>query len=445
MLRRNLIPGGNLYNSYFPSVNCEVFKTGKGDPGYILNFMKAVVDKHYMQVKKLAKELKKPNLKDTCRAFFEFQYNYIQYDVDGYQQRVLSPACAWNNRTKGMDCKSFTVFSAALCNAVGIKSYMRQVKQYDDRISHVYLVVPVNQITGSLNDGHYVIDATTADNKEVFYSWKNDLKMNPDLPVQGMNSPGMGCDYKIKPYVEDTSGMGFSFGDISGLLGGGSDGSDGGAAGDLLSTGGLIAGGPLGAGIGSIVGDLIGGAFTTAGSPDQGKEDALLDGQHFLKTSGIEFAVNDQTFNRFIFLTENYYQARFAKSKWDQSAATKEGNRLAAEGMKDLQNATMQEVQKSYNVKQTGTVPMAADRSISTVGGWHGTTLPTTAFGSWTVPTYTLTPKSQSIDLVGNSVVGPDGKPVARQNGFSTTTIVISLVVLLSAIVGGTIYFKNKN
>lgn len=436
VLRKTLKSGGSRFDSLFTEVKCEVFKNGHGNPQYILGFMKDIIDTHYTQVSKLAEKLKTSSLKSTVNAFHRFPYDYIQYDVDGYQQNVLSPACAWQNRLSGMDCKSFTVFTASLCKAVGIKTFLRQIKQGDDRVSHVYLVVPIDQKTGSLDQGHYVIDATTQNNKEVEYTWKNDLNMN--LPVVGMNAPGMACDYSVK---NPNDGMGFSFSDITGLVTGGGSGDGDSGGGDILSTGGGLVGGPLGAGIGNLVSGLIGGAFSTAGSASQGKEDAKLDGVHFLKTSGIEFAVNEQTFNRFIFLTENYYQARFAKSKWDQTSATKEGNRLAAEGMKDLQNDTLAEVQKSYEVKQTGTVPMAADRSISTVGGWHGTTLPTTAFGSWTVPTYSLSPKKESNQ--SNNVSAGNTNQTARLGGLSTTGGIIGLVILLSAIIGGTIYFKK--
>jgi hypothetical protein len=278
-LRKSLKPNGNRFDSFFPLVDCEVYANGFGSPKYILDFMKEVVNTHYEQVYTLANKLKKNNLKDTITSFYHFPYDYIQYDVDGYRQNVLSPACAWKNRLVGMDCKSFTVFTAALCKAVNIKSYMRQIKQGDDRVSHVYLVVPVDQVTGSLETkGHYVIDATTKDNKEVYFSWKNDLSM--DLPVVGMNGHNTqlqtgktdcNCekDLSIQYQTEFNSGATIGMGNYAAIIGqidvgaftnpNSSTGSQQ-MASTLIQGGfaaaGAAVGGPIGLAIGSLVANI---------------------------------------------------------------------------------------------------------------------------------------------------------------------------------------------
>ncbi|WP_124979528.1 hypothetical protein [Nonlabens xiamenensis] len=261
---------------------------------------------------------------------------------------------------------------------------------------------------------------------------------------------------------------GFNFDSFLGNLGGnlqsggfntgGSTGVGDTSAGSAI---GSIAGGATAAafglppGVGSSIGGVIGGLFggSSSGSPEMGTEDAKLDGEHFLKTSGISQAITEETFNKFIFFSENYYQARFAKSKWDQSASTKEGNRLAAEGMKKLQQAVTQRVGQYFQIQQIGTRPMARDREISTVGGWHGSTLPTTAFGNWTVPVYKLTPKT-SANPTNNQPVGSlpsgnaDNSPQTIDDKKEKTLSLAPVgwgMAIIGALAAGAAVLKNNN
>lgn len=559
--RRVLKPDGNKYNSLIESTNCRVFENGHGPASEILTAMVRYATKYAYQVKEVAQKLIKKDLQSTCNSFYQFERDYIQYDVDGREQRLRTPACLWSDRLKGGDCKSFAIMSAALCASVGIKSILRQIKvdgtQNENRINHVYCIVPVDQVTGSLNSGHYVIDGSSKINIEAPNYWKNDMEV--DLPYSGMNgviaqqvnscgcggsscsnstctsnTNGMnaaiaanytndlfvlksvltqlinkGASYKTaqkaldyvvsivdqgkQPVVEmegnslfvngkvfnlstsgsygmnfDFSSLGasvvsggsntisptsstggfslgnFDLGGITGAIGGGSSDNLGSSLGSTVGTiGGTLAGGPIGAGIGSTIGGIVGGLFGggTAGSAEMGTEDAKLDGEHFLSTSGISSAVTEQTFNTFIYFTENYYQARLAKSKWNQASATKEGNRLAAEGMKELQNAVIQQVSQQFTVTRNGSRPMAADREITTVGGWHGSTLPTTAFGSWTVPVYSLTPlavNQNNGNQNGNDQGGGNAAP--RENSLGSN-IAIGIGIL-GAIALGAKYMK---
>jgi hypothetical protein len=193
------------YDKVIEQTDCDVFREGHGPASEILAVMAQMAAQYAYQVKDLAKMLSKTSLRSTCDSFYEFQKNYIQYDVDGRDQRLRTPSCLWNSRMIGGDCKSFTIMSGALCTAIGVKSIMRQIKvkgtEIDNRINHVFLIVPIDQENGSLNEGHYVIDGSSKINLEAPNYWKNDMEV--DLSYQGMNgyhdvsgqNCSTGCDH----------------------------------------------------------------------------------------------------------------------------------------------------------------------------------------------------------------------------------------------------------
>ncbi|PRP68109.1 hypothetical protein BST86_13940 [Nonlabens agnitus] len=197
LLRREIIQDGSLYDALIPVTDCQVFAQGSGNPKRILKEMATYASKYAHQIEKVARKLQQQSLERTCEAFYQFQRDYFQYDVDGKAQRLRTPACAWANRREGMDCKSFAIMSAALCASIGIRSKMRQIKMVEtgDRISHVYVIVPIDQKTGSLNSGYYVIDGSALENREAPHYWNNDMEI---LPFYGMNAAlaGMNCGCK---------------------------------------------------------------------------------------------------------------------------------------------------------------------------------------------------------------------------------------------------------
>jgi hypothetical protein len=75
---------------------------------------------------------------------------------------------------------------------LGIKHYIRQIKQpkFNPRqFTHVYVVVPNNQESGKLDQGHSIIDGTIQSNIEPNYTDKKDVFMNQKLPHIGLNCP----------------------------------------------------------------------------------------------------------------------------------------------------------------------------------------------------------------------------------------------------------------
>lgn len=485
VLRRTLRSGADRYNSFFPTVNCEVYKSGHGSPKYILDFMKQVASKHYKQVSKLAAELKTTDLQSTVAAFYNFQYSYIQYDVDGYRQNVLSPACAWKNRLSGMDCKSFTVFSAALCKASNIKCYMRQIKQGEDRVSHVYLVVPLDQSTGSLDQGHYVIDATTSDNKEVYYTWKNDLNMN--LPVVGMNAPVVAvaparinettvseyhnCLNVIESYNQGMGVNDTSF-DWAGLVSGLDVGTYLGAneydstLGSAAVTGAFTAGGAiagsyipvLGTAIGGAIGGVLGGIasgllgealvdfdFTCTNSwydPLDLRADLknLTEWYQAKADSLGRFLTNGQNVNAANVLTELLgvlsaiemaIPIKVGEARSNCTISRLEDLKTAATDLKfAIENIISTDLSAAFNITYKGVKEFKVNDYKNFLQPMDLADTP-----AFLQDVIVLTYKPELL---------PETQPNARMAGLSNGNGLILIAVLISAIVGGTIYFKDK-
>ncbi|KAB8153377.1 hypothetical protein EZY14_009095 [Kordia sp. TARA_039_SRF] len=191
LLHRNL-HDGNEYEKYFEPSVCKVeyLNTGNTDVGIqeMIRFSK----RYAYQVEKLSfAEFSNLSLQETAYKIHWFLYNNIQYSIDGFNQKLKAPNCLWATRQIGADCKTYSVTASMILLNLGIKHYFRRVDNADNT-EHVYVVVPTNQVTANLNEGYYVIDATTFHNSEQRISTKNDFFMN--LPYYGMAAPDVsGC------------------------------------------------------------------------------------------------------------------------------------------------------------------------------------------------------------------------------------------------------------
>lgn len=198
-LQRNL-KDGKKYNALIPKSACEKVYFGKGDTFYSVEKIKSQAIQHTNQVQKLAKVLKNEvatnSLQSICLKIHWFLYNHIQYKADGEAQLLRSPACAWQSRYDGVDCKSYSVFASAILLQLGIKHYIRQIKQLNktpDKFTHVYVVVPVNQNSGNLKDGYYTIDGTLQHTNEPYYLQEESTFMDL-LPHYGLNGVGLSAE-----------------------------------------------------------------------------------------------------------------------------------------------------------------------------------------------------------------------------------------------------------
>ena len=188
ILRRRIKPGLQ-YNDLIEKNPNQQIPLEKGNTFYSVRKMKLFVDTYYRQVSNLAPALLGNNLQETCHNIHQFLYNYIQYNIDAKLQKLRSPANSWKNRSFGIDCKSYSIFASAILKNLGIKHCIRQIKQVahePTRFTHVYIVVPVNQKTGSV-ENVYTIDGTIDTMKEPSYTTKSDTIMD-ELPHIGLNA-----------------------------------------------------------------------------------------------------------------------------------------------------------------------------------------------------------------------------------------------------------------
>jgi hypothetical protein len=178
------LKSGLKYNKYFEKVSCEATFLGKGNTTFGLQQMKSWAKKYQHQTKEISKVLANSSKHITISSIKSFLYDHLQYQIDGYNQQLRSPACSWSARKSGIDCKSYSLFASTILLNLGIKHSFRKIKQpglNPTQWSHVYVIIP---------DGNkqYVIDGTIKDNNELPFLEKEDLFMEAKLPYYGLNA-----------------------------------------------------------------------------------------------------------------------------------------------------------------------------------------------------------------------------------------------------------------
>lgn len=179
------------YNKYFKGT-CNATYLGTGNSDLSIDIMSKWVEKYKHQCKELAlSQFANQSLHHLPQSIHSFLYNHIQYKLDGTQQKIRSPFCAWTERFSGIDCKSFTVFASCILSNLGVFHYITKIKQanfYPDQFTHVFIRVPIDQKTKNLDKGYYVIDAVLKINREVNYVGepKNKLMSNVGLEHYGL-------------------------------------------------------------------------------------------------------------------------------------------------------------------------------------------------------------------------------------------------------------------
>ncbi|MFH6968255.1 transglutaminase-like domain-containing protein [Flavobacterium sp. FlaQc-28] len=192
LILKRRIKNGDEFNHLIEKPKNQKIKLEKGDTFYSVSMMKVWVETFYKQVAKLSKILKGKTIQETCDKIHYFLYYDIQYQADGVIQNLRSPANSWFNRREGIDCKSYSIFASSVLMNLGIKHYIRQIKQpkfNPKQYTHVYVVVPFDQASGKLDKGHTIIDGTIMSNKEPSYTDKKDVFMDQKLPHIGLNCP----------------------------------------------------------------------------------------------------------------------------------------------------------------------------------------------------------------------------------------------------------------
>jgi hypothetical protein len=189
-LLHRVLRDGKQYDKLIPKTKCDGVALGEGMTDFTVTEMAIMVDQYYSQTEKIAPLLKKRSLQQTCNAIHEFAYWHFQYKADEEVQYLRSPACSWYSRHTGIDCKSYSIVASCILINLGINHYIRRIKQpgfAPELWTHVYIVVPADQKTGSIAPGYYVIDGTIATNVEPIYSEKSDQYMS--MKHIGLNAP----------------------------------------------------------------------------------------------------------------------------------------------------------------------------------------------------------------------------------------------------------------
>jgi hypothetical protein len=161
-LQRNVLDGKE-FQSLIPFSECKKVLLGKGNTDFSIEQIANWIITHHKQAIAISKKLERKNLALTIQNVHWFLYSHFQYKADSQAQIINALSCAWKNRYKGMDCKSYSVVGGQILASLGIKFYIRKIKQKDfapNYFSHVYLIVPINQETGTLKDGYFTIDGT---------------------------------------------------------------------------------------------------------------------------------------------------------------------------------------------------------------------------------------------------------------------------------------------
>lgn len=171
------VKSGTEYDHLFPKAMLSTIIKKKGATVEdTIRFIPQVVRDTLFHTQKIAKELKAENIRETCRAIWQFVYDHIAYkkDEEGKEQ-VRSPARAWHDRgnRQGVDCDCYSVFISSILSNLKIKHRLRITKYKEDHFQHIYPIVP-------LNDGRYItIDCVVRNfDYEEPYSEKKDTKMD---------------------------------------------------------------------------------------------------------------------------------------------------------------------------------------------------------------------------------------------------------------------------
>lgn len=204
------IKQGKQFDKLIPKTNCKATFLGKGMTDFSVNEMAEMVKKYASQMEKIAQVLNNGSLQQVCTSIHNWCYNHFQYKADNEVQYLRSPSCSWHSRYEGIDCKSYSIIASCILTNLGITHYIRRIKQptlMPDRWTHVYVVVPIDQETGRLNYGYYVIDGTIATQAEPLFTDKSDLLMN--MKHYGLNGAATGLN-----------GTSVTLNDIKGLFSG---------------------------------------------------------------------------------------------------------------------------------------------------------------------------------------------------------------------------------
>lgn len=192
------VKSGAEYDHLFPRAMLKTITKKEGATvADTIRFIPQVVNETLFHTEKIAQVLKAGTVQQTCNNIWQFVYEHIAYkkDKEGKEQ-VRSPARAWHDRHRGVDCDCYTVFISSILSNLNIPHLLRITKYQEDRFQHIYPVVP-------LKDGSYItIDCVVKQfNYEEPYREKKDTTMDLEY-LNGVGDPGIN-KIKSSAYIND--------------------------------------------------------------------------------------------------------------------------------------------------------------------------------------------------------------------------------------------------
>ncbi|PTX60684.1 hypothetical protein C8N46_106330, partial [Kordia periserrulae] len=206
------VASGEAFDNYYAPSNCSRDFLGKGTTAHGMKTIASWATKHKSESAGIAKAVFSGfSLSETCSRIHSFLYHHFQYELDKELQRLKAPNCMWATRFEGNDCKSFSLNASTILLNLGIKHYLRRIKQadyYPKLYTHVYVIVPKNQKSGSLKNGYHVIDGTINSLSELPYLQKHDIYMEEaNLLYVGLSAPSCGCGGHTESYQPQSVGL----------------------------------------------------------------------------------------------------------------------------------------------------------------------------------------------------------------------------------------------
>lgn len=203
--RKRQIRSGSQYDHLFPRATLQDITVKKGANVYdTVKFIPKVVKAKSWQTSAFVKqELKGLNTYDACKKLWHFIYQHIAYrkDEQGLEQ-IRSPARAWRDRFRGVDCDCYSTFISCVLTQLGINHTLRIAKYGKDYFQHIYPVVPIS-------DGSYItIDCVVNEfNYEEPYTEIKDTKMDLQLLDGIDNEEVSGTEEEVYGIEEDQFGQ----------------------------------------------------------------------------------------------------------------------------------------------------------------------------------------------------------------------------------------------
>jgi hypothetical protein len=130
---------------------------------------------------------------EGLRRLYYWTKENIRYleDPEGFQW-IRNPSRTWDDRGKGVDCKSFTVFLASIFQNLGLKHLIRFSAYEGKRPTHVYPVVYLGKQAVIMDCVYYGFD------KEKSFTFKKDFIVMPEISrLSGFHEFEEGWEHQV--------------------------------------------------------------------------------------------------------------------------------------------------------------------------------------------------------------------------------------------------------